>query len=303
MALVGVKHKLSTAYHPQTDGQTERLNQTLEQYLRNFVNFRQDNWVKLLPMAQFAYNSAVTETTKISPFYANYGYEPRAYGTPIEFPTFAQKAILDVNEFKTLHEEMADDIKFIKEGDRVYLLRKNIKTQRPSNKLDHVKLGPFKIKKEISSVNYELELPKGMQIHPVFHVSLLEPASTETPLQVKPTLIEPGDQGEYEPEQILDLGKHLGTTWSPQEVPADGSGVSSTKPHCATSKSRSNEGDGNQSQEVEEELAPVGSDVATVLASALSFSNRSSSSSFSNDSIFSTPRRIISPARFSRNSS
>ena len=223
MDQLGVKHKLSTAYHPQTDGQTERLNQTMEQYLRCFVNYQQNNWVKLLPMAQFAYNSAITETTKVSPFFANYGFEPEAYRQPKEFQALAQQAQMDVAQLKTLHEQLASDIKFLahrsaiyynkkrkkgphlKRGDRVYLLRKNIKTQRPSNKLDHVKLGPFKIKKEVSSVNYELELPQGMKIHPVFHVSLLEPASPSTPLQVKPTLIEPGDQGEYEPEQILDL--------------------------------------------------------------------------------------------------
>jgi len=166
-------------------------------------------------MAQFTYNSATTETTKVSPFFANYGFEPRAYGQPRELQALALQAQMDVSELKTLHEQLASDIRFLKRGDRVYLLRKNIKTQRPSNKLDHVKLGPFEIKKEVSSVNYELELPKGMQIHPVFHVSLLEPASPETPLQIKPTLIEPGDQGEYEPETILDLGKHLGTTGAP----------------------------------------------------------------------------------------
>jgi len=187
----------------------------MEQYLRCFVNYQQNNWVKLLPMAQFAYNSATTETTKVSPFFANYGFEPDAYRQPREFQALAQQAQMDVTQLKTLHEQLANDIKFLKEGDRVYLLRKNIKTQRPSSKLDHVKLGPFKIRKQISSVNYELDLPTGMQIHPVFHVSLLEPASPETPLQVKPTLIEPGDQGEYEPEQILDLGKHLGTIWTP----------------------------------------------------------------------------------------
>src|SRR5207248_10180255 len=81
-AQLGVKHKLSTAYHPQTDGQTEQLNQTLEQYLRYYINYRQDNWVTLLPLAEFAYNSATTETTKVSPFYTNYGYEPTAYKEP-----------------------------------------------------------------------------------------------------------------------------------------------------------------------------------------------------------------------------
>ena len=68
MDLMGVQHKLSTAYHPQTDGQTERLNQMLEQYLRNYVNYQQDNWVELLPVAQLAYNTAKNATTGCTPF-------------------------------------------------------------------------------------------------------------------------------------------------------------------------------------------------------------------------------------------
>ena len=71
---LGVQHKTSTAYHPQTDGRTERLNQVLEQYLRCYVNFEQDNWVSLLPGAEFAYNSLDNEDMKMSPFYTNYGY-------------------------------------------------------------------------------------------------------------------------------------------------------------------------------------------------------------------------------------
>jgi transposase InsO family protein len=76
MQHLGVKHKMSTSYHPQTDGQTERLNQTLEQYLRCYVNDRQDNWISLLLLAQIVYNHAPTTTTGTSPFYATYGFQP-----------------------------------------------------------------------------------------------------------------------------------------------------------------------------------------------------------------------------------
>ena len=65
---------MSTAYHPQTDGQTERVNQELEQYLRAFVDHRQSNWAGLLPMAEFAHNNHAHSATKVSPFYALYGY-------------------------------------------------------------------------------------------------------------------------------------------------------------------------------------------------------------------------------------
>ena len=76
MGQLGVKLNLSTAFHPQTDGQTERVNQILEKYLRAYVNSRQDNWVELLPLAQFCYNSSYHSSSRMTPFYANLGYTP-----------------------------------------------------------------------------------------------------------------------------------------------------------------------------------------------------------------------------------
>lgn len=72
-----IKQKLSTAFHPQTDGQTERQNSSMKQYLRAFVNYEQDNWVPLLPMAEFAYNNSVNAFTEISPFEVVLEYSPR----------------------------------------------------------------------------------------------------------------------------------------------------------------------------------------------------------------------------------
>ena len=67
---------MSTAYHPETDGQTERVNSVLNQYLRVYCNFLQDNWVQLLPLAEFAYNNSVHSATMVTPFMANYGMNP-----------------------------------------------------------------------------------------------------------------------------------------------------------------------------------------------------------------------------------
>ena len=75
--ILQVEIKLSLAYHPQTDGQTERVNQVLEQYLRCSINYHQDNWIDLLPLAEFAYNNTIQDSTKQTPFFANYGYHPR----------------------------------------------------------------------------------------------------------------------------------------------------------------------------------------------------------------------------------
>ena len=77
--LLGIKSAMTTAFHPQADGQTERVNQSLEQYLRCYTNFRQDDWAYLLPSAEFAYNNQTHESTKNSPFFVEYGRHPRMF--------------------------------------------------------------------------------------------------------------------------------------------------------------------------------------------------------------------------------
>ena len=219
---LGLSHKLSTAYHPQTDGQTERMNQVLEQYLRGYVDYRQTNWVSLLPLAQLAYNTSVNETTGRTPFYANHGYDAQLFREPKEVQVMAEAAHVTATEMQQIHKELKADIEFLhlrsafhynkhrargpklKEGDKVYLLRKNIETTRPSRKLDYVKIGPFKIVRNIKDTSYELKLPKGMRIHPVFHVSLLEPAPEEVPeLEQVPDNYLMEQEGRYEPQRIL----------------------------------------------------------------------------------------------------
>jgi len=75
--ILGIKTKLSTAYHPQTDGQTERINQEFEQYPRMFVSHRQNDWPEWIACAEFAYNNKIHTAMHVSPFYANYGMNPR----------------------------------------------------------------------------------------------------------------------------------------------------------------------------------------------------------------------------------
>ena len=83
MGRLDVRLRKSTAFHPQTDGQTERVNQSLEQYLRQYCNYKQDNWYDLLPLAQYAYNNSVTTATQMRPFFTNYGFHPRT-NWPVE---------------------------------------------------------------------------------------------------------------------------------------------------------------------------------------------------------------------------
>lgn len=190
-----IDSKLSTAFHPQTDGQTERVNQSLEQYLRCYVNFSQDDWCRLLPHAEFSYNNQMSSTTKVSPFFANLGYHPRMEycypsnpNTPAVhdhlktlqdlFPVLKDELTRAQDRMKHYADKDRQDHPF-KVNDSVWLLNRNIRTLRPSLKLDHKRLGPFKIVKQINSVTFELELPPSYRIHNAFHVSLFEPVSAE----------------------------------------------------------------------------------------------------------------------------
>jgi hypothetical protein len=160
--------------------------------------------------------------------YANYGYEPEFQDkTPLDGP-MAPAAILTKEALHALHEEMRTELKFIQErmkkyynksrlkgptleeGDKVYLLRKNITTTRPSDKLDYKKLGPFKIKAKKSDTNYELSLPETMHIHPVFHISLLEKAPANAPDQDYPIEVY---EEEFEPEKLLKKEVRNGQTF------------------------------------------------------------------------------------------
>ena len=102
--MLGVKPRMSTAFHPQTDGQTERMNQTIEAYLRSFVNYEQNDWVELLPMAEFAYNNSVTTATGLSPFYANFGFHPTA-SNPAAANTLNSASKVYAHWMHAVHEE------------------------------------------------------------------------------------------------------------------------------------------------------------------------------------------------------
>jgi hypothetical protein len=229
-ALIGLNHRLSTAFRPQTDGQTERMNQVLEQYLRCYINYEQDNWVEKLPIAQFAYNTAYNESTKLTPAYANFGFTPNAYHDKRETKTINPAAILKTDDLKNLHKAMKKELEEVrdkmrryydkkkvegptfKEGDMVYLSTKNIETKRPSHKLDYKYIGPYKIKKQVKKDVYELDLPPKVRLHPVYHISYLESAADT--IQVK-TGNEPEeiDGPElYEAEEIRDMKKINGQT-------------------------------------------------------------------------------------------
>jgi hypothetical protein len=224
LELLGVTLKLSSAFHPQTDGQTERVNQVLEQYLRCTVDYQQVNWNQLLPMAEFAYNNTVQVSTGMSPFHANYGYHPRLdfqQTSEVVVPSAEER----VRQLQTIHANLQQELSHaqakykefadrkrmepppFQPGQQVWLLRRNIKTTRPSDKLDYKRIGPFVVDRQINPVAYRLLLTHNMRIHPVFHVSLLEPYHASTipgRTQPPPPPVEVDGNMEFEVDEIVD---------------------------------------------------------------------------------------------------
>jgi hypothetical protein len=152
----------TSGYHPEGDRQTERANQTLEQYLRIYCNYQQDNWSELLPLAEFAYNNAPSATTGVSPFFANKGYHLNLSIHPERdlSSSRARDYAIDLDELhQFLREEMshaqeqyqvpADARRKpaldLKVGDQVFVKAKYFRSTCPSKKLSEKNLGPFEI--------------------------------------------------------------------------------------------------------------------------------------------------------------
>ncbi|KAJ3489900.1 hypothetical protein NLJ89_g11486 [Agrocybe chaxingu] len=191
--LLGIETHLSTAYHPQTDGQTERSNQEVELYLRLFVNERQSNWADYLPCAEFAINNRVNSATGFSPFFVNYGKHPARPLQPARQPVSRiPQAAAFAREMDAVRKEAASalslaavamkrsyDQKHLDQsfriGDLVLLDASDITSSRPSKKLDNLRYGPFKITHKVGALSYRLRLPPSWRIHDVFHVSKLSP--------------------------------------------------------------------------------------------------------------------------------
>jgi len=189
--MLGIKSKLLMAFHPQTDGQTERVNQELEQYLRMFINHRQEQWPEWLGTAEFAYNNKVHSSTQTTPFKANYGQDPRM-GFKGRKKGKYERAKKFIEKMKEIQEEArvalgkaqeeikkyADrkrrEVDNYKVEDLVMLSTKDLKYQmvgRRTEKLMERFVGPYKVKKIVSSNAVELELPNTIKIHPVVNVS------------------------------------------------------------------------------------------------------------------------------------
>jgi len=127
-SMLGIDTKLLTIYHPQTDGQTERMNQELEQYLRMFIDHRQEQWPDWLATAEFAYNNKVQTSTKVSLFKANIGQDP-CMGFKIRKKGKFEKVEEFVTRMKEVHEETEVALRKSQEEMRKYADRKRSKAE------------------------------------------------------------------------------------------------------------------------------------------------------------------------------
>ena len=168
------------AFHPRTDGASERANQWLEQYLRIWTADDQTTWAQFLSLAEFVHNSWPHDRTSLTPHKLLFGIKP-------PFPLSDEEAqtpdvttrLKQIREARSKAEKALGTSKekpipiSFNEGEQVWLEGQNLKTHHPTTKLAPRRYGPFPVEKKLSPVTYRLKLPTAMKIHPVFHVDLL----------------------------------------------------------------------------------------------------------------------------------
>jgi hypothetical protein len=192
--LLGIKLATSMAYHPQTDEQTECVNQVIEGYLRIFTSRRQDDWDEYLPTGEFQYNNTVHLLTQQTPFmvdtgrHPRMGFEPQRPRSTLELVNdFVERIARGIEEAKAALTKAKDEHAMFYNhrhepapvyapGDRVWLDGSDIATNRPSSKLSHRRLGPFVIEACVGHGAYRLKLPYHFRrLHPVFPTVKLYP--------------------------------------------------------------------------------------------------------------------------------
>jgi hypothetical protein len=240
---LNIHQAMSTAFHPQTDGQTERVNSILEDYLRAFVNSTQSDWNDYLWLAEFAYNNAFHDSVRSTPFFLNNGRHPRTPLTSMAEALGARPAGFSDVEVASTSKTFVDDITealaaarrcaeaaqqrqaaqankhrravSLEVGDRVLLFTKNLRIhgegigRLPRRKLMPRFVGPFTVEKKITDVAFRLSLPATMKCHPVFHISLLrlyKGRDGDTP-PPPPEFF--AGEFEWEVEKIVDAGEKV----------------------------------------------------------------------------------------------
>ena len=217
---LGISPKLSTAHHPQTDGQTKVMNREVQQYLRLFCAEEQESWSDWLGLVQFAINNRQHSTTKFSPFQLTWTYTPRMgvehcvskAPAAVEFTDRLSRAYDNLVKahscILTQTNQLCLDAPSYAVGDHVWLSTNNLRLPRASRKLSERWLGPYVITKLVGTNAVELRLPHSMCIHPVVNISHIKPYCDCLPGQPVsapgPSNVMEDREEEYEVESVVD---------------------------------------------------------------------------------------------------
>ena len=223
--LLGTRLNMSTANHPQTDGQTERANRTIEEMLRAYISPLQNDWDEHLVSLEFAYNDSVNATTGFTPFYMNYGKHPL---TPLALLKDGETSGVEttdafVSRMQTDLARAKESIKkaqerqmtnanrhrrehVFKQGDLVYLSADHLRVHGAADskkKFAKRAYGPYKVKRVLSPLTYELDLPASVKIHPVVHISALREHLTSQRFPDRDEVYSPP------PAEVIDEEEHF----------------------------------------------------------------------------------------------
>ena len=229
------RRRLSTAFHPQTDGQTERQNQVLEHFLRTWADSTQSNWAGQLPLAEYAYMNSMHTAIGTTPFHLMYGYHPEVRyevgddSLKGRVPSASERIkqmqllrdgiaerLLSASEYSAKYYNKKHMPQSYAVGDLVLLSTKNLNLKRPSKKMSHKFMGPFEVLDKVGPQAYRLRLPSTYKIHDVLPVSLLEPyhvrggEQADTFMQA-PELID--DEELWEVEEIIEKAQNKQGVW------------------------------------------------------------------------------------------
>ena len=230
--MLSIKRRLSTAFHPQTNGATERANQEIECYIRIFCTFEQSDWARLLPMAMIAYNNRKSNSTGMSAFFMTHGFHgeiieqenhdrdpDRAPKSPIQVAealvdkwTRATELARVTMAYTQQQQELQANRNRrapprLQVGDRVWLNLRNIQTVRQAKKFDWIAL-PYRVTEVLNALNYRLDTPRG--VHNVFHIDMLrraaeDPLPSQEVVDPEPPALMVGGTEEWE---ITDIEAH-----------------------------------------------------------------------------------------------
>uniref|UniRef100_A0A3B3DPC6 Gypsy retrotransposon integrase-like protein 1 n=1 Tax=Oryzias melastigma TaxID=30732 RepID=A0A3B3DPC6_ORYME len=200
---LGINVSLTSGYHPQSNGQVERLNQEITRFLRSYCSHRQEDWSRFLVWAEYAQNSLKKAATGLTPFQCVLGIQPPFFpwsGEPSVLPAVDDWFRRCEETWEAAHTQLRHAVRRTQEqadrrrregptltpGQWVWLSTRDLRLGLPCKKLSPRFVGPFKVIKQITPVSFRLQLPPEYRISPTFHVSLLKPASDPHHMDTRP---------------------------------------------------------------------------------------------------------------------